>query len=167
MFTKNRNKIFLFADGSCGTGEDIGAWATLLCGSNSERKLLYGVVNPTTISRMELIPIIEGLSWLSKHWAKMFNDTSVKIYSDSEFVIKTASGAFTAHKNLDLWEAFGRVRKEFKLDFIWYSRNILPYMEICDATCSTLRRIMKETSNTLFTDYKQPESVIPFASLPE
>ena len=57
--------VYLFADGSSGGGGDIGSYATLIV-SKGQRKLIYGTDYPTTIARMELKPIIEGLRWINK-----------------------------------------------------------------------------------------------------
>lgn len=161
----DKPKVYLFTDGSCGAGEDIGAWTALLA-TSQDRQLLYGVVNPTTISRMELIPIIEGLIWLRNNWAMFLKDVHVGIYSDSEYVIKTMSGMYEPHKNMDLWTAFGLVSKDFKLSFTWYERNKLAYMEACDSTCSTMRLALKDTANKLFGNYKKSADSLLYAELP-
>jgi MYXO-CTERM domain-containing protein len=58
---------YLFTDGSSGPHEDTGAWAAIaVAGTN--RKLLFGVQSPTSISRCELIPIIEGAGGIVTAW---------------------------------------------------------------------------------------------------
>ena len=166
----DNRRVCLFSDGSCGAGPagsgDIGAWAALLVGPHS-RQLLYGVVNPTTISRMELTPIIESLIWLKKNWCAYLKKTRVSVYSDSEYVVKTMSGAYTPHKNMDLWGAFDLVRQDFDLTFTWYGRNSLNYMSACDSICSTMRLVLKDASNKLFNDYKRAADALPYAELPK
>lgn len=154
-------QIYLFADGSCGTGgKDVGAWASMLA-TPSERKLLFGASYPTTISRMELTPIIEGLVWIRKNWGKFIRSLSVKVYSDSEYTVKTLSGLYTPGKNLDLWAALDEAINGFNMEYVWYARNQLDYMTLCDDIAGKVRRGVIDMSNSLFTDYKEPEKVIP------
>jgi len=158
-------QIHLFVDGSCGTGGDVGTWAALAA-TQTERKLLFGCAYPTTISRMELTPIIEGLVWIRKNWGKYTRSLSIRIYSDSEYTVKTLSGMYEPSKNMDLWTAVGAASDGFNIDFVWYERNKLAYMEACDGIVTAIRAVVIEMSNKLFNDYKKPEEALPYAPLP-
>ncbi|MFC1453848.1 ribonuclease HI [Verrucomicrobiota bacterium] len=157
-----KNIINIYADGSCGAGDDMGAWACFIV-TPVNRKLLYGIQCPTTISRMELMPIIEGLVWLRRRWAKTVKNLDVQIYSDSEYVIKTMSGMYEPKKNMDLWNGFIETSQGFNLSFKWYERNKLPYMELCDSVCSVMRRSVIDFMTTQFGDIKNVEKAIPHA----
>ena len=60
---------YLFTDGSSARKADIGAYAAIAATATT-RKLIHGVEYPTTISRMELLPIVNGLRWINTNWAK-------------------------------------------------------------------------------------------------
>ena len=155
--------MYLFTDGSCGSGDDsVGAWAAYAVNEQT-RKLLYGVAYPTTISRCELIPIIEGIRWIVNHSPI---GVEVHVFSDSEYSIKTLSGMYPAKKNTDLWQAINEVKGTAKLHYHYRERNSHPCMEICDSTCYTLRESVKEYAIALFKSVKAPEAVLPVFALP-
>ena len=158
--------IFMFVDGAASQQQDIGAYATLLVTANNEnRKLLMGTQCPTTISRMELIPIIEGLRWLRSNWAKR-NRMTVRVYSDSEYTVKTLCGLYPKQKNTELWAAIDDVAEYFNMQYMWRERNTLPQTEVVDAVCSNLRRANKALLNEYFGDYLNPVGVVPIMPLP-
>jgi len=152
--------VNLYADGSCGAGDDMGVWTCFIV-TPINRKLLYGMQCPTTISRMELTPIIEGLGWLRRRWAGNVKKLAVHIYSDSEYVIKTMSGMYEPKKNMDLWNGFTEVGKGFELTFTWIERNKLDQMVLCDAVCSTMRKATIDFMEKQFGSFKDIESKIP------
>jgi ribonuclease HI len=158
--------VYMFVDGAASQKQDIGAYATLLTAANNEeRQLLMGTQSPTTISRMELVPIIEGFRWLRSNWAKR-NKMIVRVYSDSEYTVKTLCGLYLRQKNTDLWAALDDAVANFEPQFIWRARNTLPQTEVVDSICSNLRRANKHLLNQYFGDYLNPVGVVPPMPLP-
>lgn len=137
---ENEPHFWLFADGACGQGSNaMGSWATFVQ-STTKRKLLYGVAMPTTVSRCELIPLIEGLRWIRRQLPPHAGGVRVRVYSDSEYTVKTLCGEYPPGKNEDLWAAMDVVQQGFQIEWLWRERNSHYYMVLCDATCSTLRK---------------------------
>ena len=125
------------ADGSCDAVSEFGTWAAVAVTAKT-RKIFYGMCYPTTISRCELTPILEGLRWIRAEMADL-KGTRVRIISDSQFTIQTLAGMYEAKKNLDLWSAVRTASQGLKLDAMWRSRNSHPLMEICDSVAHALR----------------------------
>ncbi len=151
---------WLYVDGSSGPKDAIGAWAAIAaCGEH--RKLLYAIDYPTTISRCELRPIIEGLRWIKKNWAKGAG-FRVRVTSDSEYTVKSLCDIYPRDKNTDLWVGVKEVVANMNVDFVWRERNSLPYMVMCDQICGELRRLMVDRM-TVATDGDplHPELYLP------
>lgn len=131
---------WLYVDGSSGPKDSIGAWAAVAaCGE--KRQFLYSIDYPTTVSRCELRPIIEGLRWIKRNWARG-SGFRVRVTSDSEYTVKSLCGVYPREKNTDLWAAADDAAKTMNVDFVWRERNSLPYMTLCDQLCGTLRLMM-------------------------
>ena len=156
---------YLFVDGSSARKDDIGAWAAIAV-TASERKLLYGMTYPTTISRCELLPIIEGLRWIKRNWVRG-PGFRVAVFSDSEYTIKTIVGLYAKNKNIELWRALEEAADGMHIRYIWRERNTLPYMEMCDALCGGLRKATYGLIGKYFKDPKQPEADLPYGALPD
>lgn len=150
--------IYVFADGSCsGKGYDVGAWAACVVTASGRRQLLYGTAYPTTINRCELIPIMEGLRWAKANLKRL----PIRVYTDSEFTAKAASGVYAPEENLDLWAGYAEIAAGLNVEVKWRERNSHFYMELCDALASTLRKGQIEISSRLFPDWKMPEAELP------
>ena len=165
----NKPDVYLFVDGSCGPSQDIGAWAALVVTASGRRKILYGTAYPTTISRCELIPIMEGLRWISKELVRFWG-VRLRVYSDSEYTVKTLNGLYEKEHNTELWAAVDEVvrRSGLQIEYVYRERNSHPYMELCDAVCTTLRHGGKNIAAALFgLDPKEPEASLPVAPLPD
>jgi ribonuclease HI len=156
---------YLFVDGSAAQKDDIGAWAALAI-TATDRKLLFGINSPTTISRCELLPIVEGLRWIKTNWAKG-SPWRITVYSDSEYTVKTLCGLYRRHKNQELWKALDEAAHGLQVTYIWRERNTLPYMTLCDTICGGLRRATHKLIGQYFKDVKNPEAVIPYGALPD
>jgi ribonuclease HI len=135
----NEPHVWLFTDGSSRLYNDIGAWAGILI-TPTTKKIIYGTAFPTTISRCELIPVIEGLLWVKKTIGKNKNNLRVRIVSDSEYVVRTLGGEFEAQKNQDLWAGYEKAAEPFNISAVWRERNSHPYMSLADATCWAVRQ---------------------------
>ena len=160
---------FLFVDGSCGSNDDLGGWAAIAVSRSGDRKLLYGMACPTTISRCELMPIIEGIRWIHKHWAKHVPNFKLQVFSDSDYTVKTLNGLYTVGKNPDLWAAMMSLMKlPIQYTFTWVSRNTLPYMELCDGIAGAVRHNNVTLALKLFSGYDHRNAIraVPVEPLP-
>lgn len=157
--------IYLFVDGSSAHKDDIGAWAAVAVYGKAKRQILHGVTFPTTISRCELMPIIEGLRWIKSNWLSK-NDT-VTVYSDSEYTVKTLSGINQRSKNKELWAALDETVLDMNVRYVWRERNSLFYMTFCDALCGGLRKQMYQIIGALFGNPREPDKGIPKSEVPE
>lgn len=152
-------QAYLFVDGSSGPKEDVGGYAAVaVC--RVARKLFYGTMYPTTISRCELMPIIEGLRWIKRNWARGVG-FQVLVISDSEYTVKTLCGANRKRKNDELWKAAGEAEHGMIVKYVWRQRNTLTYMEVCDGMCGAARKLIMADMAKIFPDIKQPELVLP------
>ena len=133
----------VFTDGSCTHHDEVGAWGAFIV-TPTKAQLLNGVSFPTTISRCELLPILESLSYISKEIVKPGKGGRIRIISDSEYTIKVISGLTDPHKNSELWEAFNTLAEGYHITPIWRSRNSHTGMELADALAYTARSQFKE-----------------------
>ena len=150
---------YLFTDGSCGPKQDVGGYAAIaICAAG--RKLLYGTMYPTSVSRCELMPIVEGLRWIKYNWCRGVG-FRVQVCSDSEYTVKTLCGVNQRRKNEDLWAACDDAAHGMIIRYTWRERNSLAYMELCDGICGHARRTTITEMGKVFAEYKEPEKVLP------
>lgn len=76
--------IELYTDGSCHTQKRLGAWVALLL-IGEERLILKGLAKDTTHNRMEVLAVSKAFEFLI---AEKIDFTSVKVYSDSQYVVE-------------------------------------------------------------------------------
>ena len=121
-----RQTIYLYTDGAASGNPGPGGWgAVLVCGTH--RKELSGGYRLTTNNRMERLAVIRGLE------AIKWQDATVRIYSDSTYVVKTVTENWKRNKNQDLWARFDAVRAGFNLEFNWIKGHAgHPENERCD-----------------------------------
>ena len=120
--------ITIHTDGSYETQRRVGGWAAILT-SGKHKRVLRGSDPNTTISRMELIAVIQGLKAL-----KLPNQTVI-IYTDSNYVAqgvnewmtgwqakgwRTAKGDPVA--NTDLWQELVNLLNQHRVVVRWQSR---------------------------------------------
>jgi len=161
---------WLFGDGSCGAHDDMGAWASIAVSAAGDRKLITGSACPTTISRCELMPIIEGVEWIYKNWAKRINGFRLNVYSDSNYTVRTLNGEYNANKNKGIWKGMQELIKlPIHYKFIWVARNSLPYMELCDAIAGSVRKSSISMMKTLMhvEDHRMGVTTVPVEPLPK
>lgn len=157
---------YLFTDGSASKNDDVGAWgAVAVTPFLTARKVLYGVVHPTTISRCELLPMVEGLRWINANWhtASHSGTYTVCVISDSEYTVRTACGDYPRKKNPDLWAALDAAALGMQVKYTWRERNTHVYTEVCDALCSNLRKAVIKVLSQQFSDVRALESMLPDA----
>lgn len=115
----------IYTDGSCIGNPGPGGWAAvILC--DGKQIELSGGASDTTNNRMELMGLIQGLKALDK------DTTDVKIYSDSQYVVRAFNDGWLKSwkrngwkrkegpvKNLDLWKELDKLTAQRKCTFIW------------------------------------------------
>jgi ribonuclease HI len=118
-------QVVIYTDGACSGNPGPGGYGVVLLYSG-HRKELSGGFRRTTNNRMELLAVIEGLRALK-------SSCSVKLYSDSQYIIKAikegwaerwrANGWMRNKKekavNPDLWAQLLDLCKQHKVEFIW------------------------------------------------
>jgi ribonuclease HI len=117
--------VEIYADGACRGNPGPGGWGALLIQGDREKEL-YGAESLTTNNRMELTAAIRALEALKK------TGTSVRLYTDSQYVIKgvkewlptwKARGWRTADKkpvkNQDLWERLDALSSQHDVEWHW------------------------------------------------
>ena len=159
--------IYVYTDGSCGTGDEaLGTWCSVLM-TGQNRKVLVGTAMPTTISRMELTPIIEALLYIRKSWTPHARGINVQCWSDSEYTIKTLCGVYAGKKNLDLWEGVKIAAQGFKMSYHWAERCKLEPMSFCDNVCTSLREGSMELLNMITGDWHNLETGVTDMQIPQ
>ncbi len=137
-------KIFsvdLYSDGACSGNPGPGGYAYILSCNGKIKKKSAGYIC-TTNNRMELMGVIEGLKCLKKK-------CNVKIYSDSQYIVKAFNESWLEKwkknfwkkkgskseqiKNIDLWKELDKLVNKHNTEFIWvkgHSNN--PINNECD-----------------------------------
>ena len=133
----------IFADGSCTHHDTVGAWAAYVV-TPTTSKLLCGTAYPSTISRCELMPLIEALQYVARNIVKPYIGANIRLVSDSEYTIQSIGGLYEPHKNDELWEAYRKASEGYYIDAMWRERNSHPCMELVDAAAYTARSKFKE-----------------------
>lgn len=155
------NKIYLYADGAAAQKDDIGAWAAVIAQEDPYFvKILWGITSPTTISRCELLPIIEGLRWIKTNIENIKN-YFITVISDNEYTIRTLSGEYKYSKNEDLWAAIFALQSGLKIQYKWCERNTTPGGILCDFLCKTLRAHMLKKLPEVCDTPKNLECLLP------
>ena len=116
----------IYTDGSCLKNPGKGGWAFIAIQEECEW-LVSGGVKQTTNNRMELLAVIEALTF-------MHEESNFCIYSDSMYVINCAKGKWKRKKNADLWKEYDKVSCDKRIEWVWvkgHSGN--KYNDIVDA----------------------------------
>lgn len=116
----------VYTDGSCLKNPGgAGGWAFIVLVDNREEILACGSNPSTTNNRMELQAVIEALESTS--------GPEYTIYTDSQWVMKCATGEWKRKANLDLWSRYDIARGRRKVNYIWVkAHNGDKYNEIVD-----------------------------------
>ncbi|MFX0071559.1 MAG: ribonuclease HI family protein [Candidatus Hermodarchaeota archaeon] len=131
---EKENELEIYVDGACRGNPGPGAWAFILVNQNGQR--IHdgtGFIGNTTNNIAEYTAIVNSL-----RVAKKFTNSKIKVFSDSQLVIKQLNKKFKITKPhlLELYKKVLELRKEFaSVEFIQVSRNH-PKIEICDALCN-------------------------------
>lgn len=117
--------LIAYTDGSCIPNPGKGGWAYIAFLDNNQF-IHQGGSNESTNNIMELTAVIQLIRDFS--YIKDF-----LIYSDSQYVINTATRKWKAKKNLSLWEEYYSLAKGKTIQFIWVkAHNGDKYNELVD-----------------------------------
>lgn len=121
---KEKPVVEIYTDGACSGNPGKGAYCAILRHKNKEKRII-GTELQTTNNRMELMAVIAGLESLKA-------PSKVKIYSDSQYVIKGVTEWLpnwlknnwkNAQKkevlNKDLWERLIKVMAKHEIEWYW------------------------------------------------
>ena len=127
--------ITMYTDGAARGNPGRGGYGTVLI-YNQHRKELSAGYRKTTNNRMELLAVIVGLEALKKP------DSSVRIYSDSQYVVDAINKKwvwnwqkknFKDKKNADLWKRFLKIYPKHDVEISWIKGHSgIPENERCD-----------------------------------
>jgi len=128
-------EIVIYTDGAARGNPGPGGLGVVMIYGSHRRELSEGF-RLTTNNRMELLAVIRGLEALKR------KDLSVKIYTDSRYVADAVNKGwvfswetkrFKKKKNVDLWQRFLELYREYKVQFIWVKGHAsIPENERCD-----------------------------------
>jgi ribonuclease HI len=103
----------IYTDGSCLKNPNgPGGWAVCIIEDDNYEYYFAGGHPETTNNRMELKAVIEAISCL-----KLFQECT--IFTDSQLVIKCATGEWKRNSNLDLWSEYENTIKNKNVNFQW------------------------------------------------
>ena len=127
--------VTIYTDGAARGNPGPGGYGVVLLYKGHRKELSEGFRN-TTNNRMELLAVIAGLEALKR------KDLSVRIYSDSKYVVDAVNQGwlwnweakgFKKKKNQDLWERYIKLHKKFAIQFNWVKgHSSIPENERCD-----------------------------------
>ena len=101
----------LYTDGSCIGNPGPGGWASIII-INDVKTTLSGSDEETTNNKMEITAIIKGLEQFPEN-------SSVKIFTDSEYVINTMTKNWKRNTNLDLWNRLDSLVINRTIEWNW------------------------------------------------
>jgi ribonuclease HI len=136
----------VYTDGSCYTGDRIGAWAYVIpnLGLDGTRLWLSGqAARDTTISRMELLGPLEALLFIYDE----FGPSYIKVHSDSQYVVLGITNRKRARrKNNDLWDDLDLITdSHVSVKWVHVKGHAGDkYNELCDDHAGKLRRKLSE-----------------------
>ena len=87
--------IEIHTDGACSVNPGPGGWAAVVV-ENGAKRSLSGREGRTTNNRMEMLAVIKGLQAIPE-------SSTVRVYSDSQYVINTMTRNWKRNANKDLW----------------------------------------------------------------
>ena len=139
----------IYTDGGCRVNPGgAGAYAAVVLDGNTNQVLhqLCGDEPSTTNNRMELMAAIIGLQVVP-------NNSSLLIYSDSQYLIKTMEGYYQRKKNLDLWEILDELVEDKEITWNWVrGHDGNQYNEMCDEMCTKAQDKYYGTTSGIYED---------------
>ena len=138
------NEFVVYTDGGCQTnpGGAGGLGAVIRSVETGEQLEICEGYLASTNNRMEILAVVRALSQLPR-------GAKVELYSDSEYVLKTAKGEFKERKNQDLWKQLHAVMDDKKMTFHWVrGHQGNPLNERCDELATRGQRMPERQADT-------------------
>ena len=112
--------IEIYTDGACIGNPGKGGWAAIIL-ENASKRVTRGNEAHTTNNRMEILAVIKGLEAIPEF-------VDVKVFSDSQYVVKTMTLNWKRKANEDLWQRLDVETGKRRVTWEWvkgHSDNIL------------------------------------------
>lgn len=134
----------VYTDGGCAfnPGGPGGCAAVILNTKTGKRTELSESYQCTTNNRMEIMAVILAVE-------KIPEKSVVRVYSDSQYVIKTMEGFFQKKKNVDLWQRLEQACEWKIMEWNWIKgHNGNPENECCDRLCTQAMQSMEKKEDS-------------------
>lgn len=145
----------VYCDGACSGNPGPGGWAFVIPSLGVEKS---GYMDATTNNRMELIAVIEALSYLSSTNERDYNNREVEIITDSQYVVKSMTENWRKLKNTDLWGALAYLCSlGWQITWTWVKGHASnPYNTRCDelAVKEYTQKMSTNSSKTIYEQLK-------------
>ena len=122
-------EFIVYTDGGCAVnpGGPGGVGVVIVNMKTDEVQEISRGFRSTTNNRMEMMAVITALQSVPE-------TCSIRLYSDSQYVLNCMSNMWQKRKNTDLWEIIDQAAKKKDLDLRWVKgHNGDEYNERCDA----------------------------------
>lgn len=84
-------------DGAClGNPDGPGGWAAIMRHNGEPLIDLWGHLSSTSNNRAEVLGVLSALEWVPR-------ESTIKIFSDSQYTLSVLTGHFKAKANVDIW----------------------------------------------------------------
>lgn len=137
----------VYTDGSYHPQKDVGTWASKII-ADSE-KLISGIKNGTSQHEMELLAVINSLDYLNKFYDYPVH---IKIYTDSEYVLKLLSRKKRLQSNNFQTKAGKPIRNLEIIKKFYDIEERLHYISFVKVESHQKRGVSKETDNNRVVD---------------
>ena len=104
--------IFAYTDGACLGNPGPGGWAAIILDDAGKRHALKGGEKATTNNRMEQTAVVKALESTPP-------GATVKIITDSQYVIRTMTEGWKRNANLDLWQKLDELAAQRTVAWEW------------------------------------------------
>lgn len=116
----NFEMIEIYTDGSCKKNPGRGGWAYTIYDKETDNwGRGQGSEEGTTNNRMEMRAVIFALDHVKKHLTNEGKESTITIYTDSQYVIGGAVKGWKQKKNLDLWTELKAEMVGLDVEFVW------------------------------------------------
>lgn len=122
-------EFIVYTDGGCAVnpGGPGGVGVVIVNMKTDEAQEISRGFRSTTNNRMEMMAVITALQSVPE-------TCSIRLYSDSQYVLNCMSNMWQKRKNTDLWKIIDQAAKKKDLDLRWVKgHNGNEYNERCDA----------------------------------